>query len=369
MAIMVYPEGCDPSDPSYWFYDHTVELKFNKAKWAYYLVLPDGGRELQAGVTHTCHVIDKSAPLMAWAVKKALEKARRLFIERGYIAEDAAHADALSILYITTLDEILAEAKKADSEELEAAGETGHDAHGWIEKYIRAVLEDNENRRLELLAKFPLDERATNCCLAALEWMDKHNVRWIATERKIYSRKHKYAGTMDGLAIVDSCDSPDCCPHHFKDRLTVVDWKTSNHLYIEYLLQTAAYQQAHQEETGKTIEDRWIIRLGKDDAEFDPWHMEGQEKFQEDLDTFLAALLLCIQVDKLDDRIAAIKNERTERRKVAERAVRDGLNKLKCPDSDDYKGVRKKKCNGGDGPCVACAIKYAEKHSVEEKKQ
>src|SRR5262249_19750690 len=125
--------------------------------------------------------------------------------------------------------------------------------------------------RLELLGNFPVDERAANCCAAAVEWMSQHNVRWLKTERKCFSRKYGYAGTMDGLAVVDSCKDRLCCPHDFTDRLTLVDWKTSNALYVEYLLQTAAYQQAYQEETGETIADRWVIRLGKDDAEFDPW--------------------------------------------------------------------------------------------------
>ena len=70
----------------------------------------------------------------------------------------------------------------------------------------------------------------------------------------------------------------------FKYRLSLSDCKTSNSLRVEYLLQIAAYQHAYQEETGENIEDRWVIRLGKDDAtEFDPWHTEGDEPFRQDL--------------------------------------------------------------------------------------
>lgn len=357
--LILYADGYGDL-PSYSFYNGTETLLFDQSKWSYYRVLPDGSRERQDGVTNVCHIIDKSPALMPWAVKKALEKLKRLLILGEYVITDSNN-DEPKLLFETLLDDIIALAKKADKEELEAAGETGHAAHEWIENYIKAIIEEKEDRRLELLSKFPSDLRAANAVTAALEWMHKHNVRWISTERKCFSRKHNYAGTADGLAIVDSCENKECCPETFKDRFTLVDWKTSNFLYIEYLLQTSAYQQAIQEESGQIIEDRWIIRLGKEDAEFDPWHVSGETLFNEDFQGFLNALNLYRSVHKIEDRIDELKSQKHDRAKeklLAERAI-------KCLESDKYVGKRKKKgCNGTETMCQTCEEKYLTKNPV-----
>jgi hypothetical protein len=360
--VIIYAPGADPALPSHWFYGHTEELVFDKSSWSWFHIQPDGSRKLLNGVTGTVHIIDKSQALMPWAVKKSLEKLKRLLVERGFVTA-AQHADENTSdplpLFESILDEIITSAKKADKEELDAAAETGHAAHDWIEQYIKALLNDADHRRLELLAHFPLDERAANACVAAGEWMADHNVRWIATERKIFSLTHSYAGTLDGLARVDSCDKPACCPHPFKDRLTLVDWKTSNYLYLEYLLQTAAYQHAHQEETGDRIEDRWVIRLGKDDAEFDPWHVEGDELFAQDFTAFLNALALYRSVDVIKDRLSDVQEAKTAAKRAVAKAAKDAENLIACPVSEKYKGSRKKLgCNGTDVCCTRCSEKW-----------
>lgn len=357
VGIIIYAAGSEPNLPEYSFYNNTVRLRFDQSCWTYFRIMPDGSLVAQSGVTGVVKIIDKSAPLMAWAVRMAMEKLKRLLVEGGYIAGDGHDS---KLLFEGILDEIITVAKKADKEELEAAGETGHIAHDWIEQLINSILSGNENRRLELLAKLPTNERAANACIAAVGWMAEHNVRWTSTERKVFSLFYGYAGTMDGLARVDSCADAACCPHEFKDRLTLVDWKTSNALHIEYLLQTAAYQQAYQEETGEKIEDRWVIRLGKEDAaEFDPWHTEGNGPFQKDLEGFLNALALYRSLHKIEDRISDINEQkRAQAREIlaAERAVR-------CLDADKYKGVRKKKgCNGTDIMCETCTDTY-QKHN------
>lgn len=355
MSIIFAP-GIDPAAERYHFYNNTETLIFDKRIWTYYRILPNGALEAQNGVTGIVKIIDKSEVLMRWAVKKCCEKLRHLMLENFSVT---GGWDDISLFEIL-LDEVIKSSKKADKEELDAAGKTGHIAHDWIERYIRAILDDKDERRQELLAKLPLDERASNACVAALGFMAAHNVRWISTERKCFSRLHGYAGTMDGLALVDSCTDPTCCPNAFKDRLTIVDWKTSNYLYIEYLLQTAAYQQAYQEETGETIEDRWIIRLGKDDGEFDPWHVEGHELFEVDFRSFANALALFRSVDTTKTRIDVIQDEKKAVIRAAAKAELDRQRAIKCPKADEYKGVRKKKgCNDTDKMCEACSMTYS----------
>ncbi len=74
-------------------------------------------------------------------------------------------------------------------------------------------------------------------------------------ERSIWSKLHKYSGTIDGLASVDG-------------KFGVLDIKTSTGFFAEYNLQTAAYVLALQEFEIKNalalprdIETRWILRI------------------------------------------------------------------------------------------------------------
>jgi len=76
-------------------------------------------------------------------------------------------------------------------------------------------------------------------------------------ERQVWSRSHRYAGTVDALAEIDG-------------KFGVLDIKTSPGFYPEYNLQTAAYVTALKEyhikeALGLTreIETRWILRINQ----------------------------------------------------------------------------------------------------------
>lgn len=353
--MIIYSGGADPTLPrySFTFPDGVTEtLSFNKSEWRYYWH-HDGTLVPLDGVTGVTKICTPAAILMRWAVKVALLRAKQLLMDGGYVGTEQT-------LYESVLDEILAKAKKEDENQLEDAGAVGTAAHDWIEHVIKA--RDNEERRHELFAKFPSDERSANCCIAAVDWMVRHNVKWLFTERKIFSRKYGYAGTCDGSALVSSCDDPSCCPHKFVDRKSVIDWKSSNALRVSYLFQCAAYRQAFQEETNEKIEDTWILRLDKETGAFDPWHISGEELFQEDLKGFLNCLETCRSIAKAEDRVGGVVEVRRMKRRAAEDKIKMFEQKLKCKNSDTYKGSRIPTCNHGD-PCVACVQKYNERHA------
>lgn len=79
-------------------------------------------------------------------------------------------------------------------------------------------------------------------------------------EQRIWSERHKYAGTIDALAMVDG-------------KFGVLDIKTSSGFWPEYNLQTAAYASALQEFEVKKIlslpqdiQTRWILRIDQQKA-------------------------------------------------------------------------------------------------------
>jgi len=304
--------------------------------------------------------IGQVKPIANWSVKRAMVKLKKLMLDRNLVATEDREPVPL---FETILDEVIDSAKHAAHEELEQAGDIGTEAHAHLELIVKAILADNRPRLEELLAKGPKSEAAENCVIAALSWSCAHSVKWLASERKCFSRIHGVAGTMDGLARVSSCGSPDCCPNPFVDRLSLIDFKSSNGLWPWYCMQTAIYAAMYAEETGEKVEDRWILRLDKETAEFEPWHIEGDEKFQEDLTGYLNALAHYRSLRIIENRI----DDTAKHKQAVANAILAGKRAVKCPDADRYKGVRKKKgCNGTDVMCEACTTKYRKRNPATE---
>lgn len=355
MALVIKRHG--PLVGPYTFaYNPPERLWFAPQTWTYFRETPEGMVSL-SGVTGTIHIINKSDVLVPWATKKCVERIKHE-MDAGYLRGDGFYE-----ILAEELEKILYAGKVEHKTILDDAAECGHIAHDHVEQIIKAILAGKQARILELLAKLPDDERAANCVGAAVEWMVAHDVRWVGTERKIFSREHLYAGTLDGLAYVSSCDDPMCCPNKFVNRLSLVDWKTSNYLYTDYLLQTASYWKAHVEETGDPIEDRWVIRLGKEDGEFDPWHAEGEELFKQDFTAFEQCLALTRSMAAIEARIDSVKEQRKGAMTLKLQAAKLEAMKVKCPKAKDYKGQKKSKCLADGSQCETCAKIYAERHT------
>jgi hypothetical protein len=229
---------------SYWFYGNTEELRYDTKEHKYFRVDPELGNLTElAGVTSILRIIDRSAALVPWASKKCAEKILRTVP----LAPDSLMLAPISLVDFTKL---VLEAKDAHREILEDAGDVGHAAHKCLEDSITNAIEHTDGVVQELL-NLPTDEKALSCARSAFTWMGLHKVKWLCTERKIYSKKYGYAGTADGLAWVNSCNDASCCAEQYEKHLALIDWKSSNDLHTEYCYQTAAYLQALIEEFRK----------------------------------------------------------------------------------------------------------------------
>lgn len=76
----------------------------------------------------------------------------------------------------------------------------------------------------------------------------------------VHSHKHKYAGTIDAVAIRNTPTSTG---------IVVLDWKTSNQIYSDYALQAAAYAKAWEEMNSQKVSEAWIIRMDKYQPKFE----------------------------------------------------------------------------------------------------
>lgn len=113
-------------------------------------------------------------------------------------------------------------------ESRDKAAELGTIVHDMVEFYVRR--EDPHT----VIAGISLTEGDKNQVLSAFsafeEWFESNKFEIIAQEIQLVSEVHLYGGTPDAIA------------KDGKGRLVLLDWKTSNGVYQDYLYQLGAYR-------------------------------------------------------------------------------------------------------------------------------
>ena len=214
------------ADKIFTLYSGAVVIEFKEANHSYWKVEKDGKKRRLTGVTTFMKVLDKPA-LVPWAVNTAIDNVR----ERKEELQSAGPV---------AFEEILESAKNLYIKKKDEAADLGSIIHNWCEDYIKG-----KNPVM------PEDPQVTQGVLSFLEWVEHSKVKFASSERIIYSQKYDYVGTLDAEATIGG-------------KLYLIDFKTSNGIYPETRLQTAAYQWADQEERGVQYEGRWILRLSKE---------------------------------------------------------------------------------------------------------
>jgi hypothetical protein len=218
---------------SHKLYDGSIELKFDESKHVYTV-----NGEIIESATGVTGVINKPA-LMFWAVNQAI----------GFLENALKPGIGYDELQIKSM---LESAKMAHRKKSTEAADIGTLAHTAIETYIKTG---------KIVP--PVQPQAKICFESFLKWATEKNVKFSDSERKVYSKSHKYAGTMDFACEIDG-------------KSYIGDNKTSTGIYDEYWFQVSAYQQAYEEETGKMFDGQVIVRIGKDGS------FEVQYKYNND---------------------------------------------------------------------------------------
>ncbi len=211
-------------------YKGKVKVKFYPKSHQYWVSVNGEKFKRRTGVTTIIGIKDKSRPLKVWQQRVT---ASFLF-------------DLVKKNKEINLKSAVEAVMQCDVLKSEAA-DIGKEIHTWCEEYIRHKLKQEEFRALPKIPNFP---EAVNGVNAFLSWEKEHKVKFIATEKIVYSMKNDYIGIEDVQFIVDGlyCDG---------------DFKSSNGLYNGVRLQTAAYSFARMEEGGRKSQGRWAIRLSK----------------------------------------------------------------------------------------------------------
>lgn len=82
-----------------------------------------------------------------------------------------------------------------------------------------------------------------------MQFLDRRNIYVTPelVEKRVVSHDHRYAGTVDALAMIDG-------------KFGVLDIKTSQAIYRDYNLQTSAYMDALKNDY-ENLQTRWILRI------------------------------------------------------------------------------------------------------------
>lgn len=134
-------------------------------------------------------------------------------------------------------------------EERDAAAGIGHVVHGWIDADIRGTEREPHDLSDDDLA------RATEAWGAYERWRDAYAPEIVETETPLVSDEHRFGGTFDALAKLAG-------------RVVILDWKTSNAVYGDYLAQMGAYRLLLRECRGIEITEVDLLRVSKDDGSF-----------------------------------------------------------------------------------------------------
>ena len=204
----------------------------------------DGDEEPYVSVTHALGCIAKPA-LINWAANQertqCMEAAADLYLDLCQTPPMGRPS------YLATLQGRIGK-QKAHQKELAKAGEVGTQVHALIEWNLRQSLG-------QLVGPEPhVTDKAQWAFMAFQDWAQAVSLKPIFIEQMVFSRTHKYAGTMDLLAEVNGV-------------VALVDFKTGKSIYAEAYLQNVAYQQALREMGHLVPAAGYVVRLPKVDTD------------------------------------------------------------------------------------------------------
>src|SRR3990167_5791438 len=159
------------------------------------------------------------------------------------------------------------------------AANAGTLAHQAVEAFIRG-------QSFVYPEESEIVQKARKAFGAFIEWAEQTQLKATHTEVSMISEKHKYGGTMDALLI--------------SGKRSVGDWKSSNALYPEYLVQIAAYgklwEENHPDEP---------ITGGYHLLRFDKTNGDYTHKWWDNLDEAWEAFLLLRRLYDIDKNLKA----------------------------------------------------------------
>jgi len=194
----------------------------------------EGYDELFPSVTTVLSVIAKPA-LVPWARNVALESVKEALLERTQ--------EGPVELTPEWVDGLLQDARRRPDLVKNKAADYGAQAHDLIRQIIQGLTPEVPPEMSALVTNFEA-------------WQKEAGLELHLSETIVYSPRYRYAGSVDATA-------------HRQGALVAIDWKTGSGIYPEYALQVAAYAHALEEMNGEKVSEAWVVRFGRQSAEFE----------------------------------------------------------------------------------------------------
>lgn len=176
------------------------------------------------------------------------------------------------------------EGKTLDQARIPAAT-AGTMAHSLVEAHL------NKRELPALEGDSEIIGKARRAFDAYLTWSAMTKLEVRHTEVSLASEKHKFGGTLDAIGIVNGSNG-----------LALIDWKTSNSIYPDYLYQLAAYKLLWEENypdhpiTGGAH----LCRFAKEDGDYAHHHFPS---IDDEAGTFLVMRDLYDRVKRTEKRV------------------------------------------------------------------
>lgn len=216
-------------------YGGDVKIDFFPGAHRYKLA---GNKNWLTSVTAVTGLVDKSRVLIRWAIGLAEEHiTAHLFSGGKNKTADEARA-------------IIAEALCLHETKKDEAASFGHLVHGWAEEYANAKL--NGTPLPKVAADMP--DQVMAGINGFLDFVKAHNVRFLETERLVFSKHWGFVGTTDAIIEADGVKY-------------LVDWKTGKGIYDEMYFQLSAYVEAYREEMGEKLPSM-LVHFDKETGAF-----------------------------------------------------------------------------------------------------
>lgn len=133
------------------------------------------------------------------------------------------------------------------------AADAGTLAHLMIEKWLA---KEDPLDALATVEDLEVQGLAQQGFGAFLDWSRQTKIEVLDQEMGLVSELFGFGGTPDAVA-------------HLDGKLVLLDWKTSNAVYTDHIMQIAAYQRLWEENNPKDpLEGHHLLRFGKEFGDF-----------------------------------------------------------------------------------------------------
>jgi hypothetical protein len=237
-------------------YNGEVEIDFYPDSHRY---KKTGEKEYIPSVTSITGIIDKSRVLIYWAIG----------LTKDYLVEKFNSGQSI------TLDEIY-EACEQHKIKKEEAASIGTQVHDWAERF--SIAKTSGEQMPEIQDDF--DDRVVMGINAFLDWYKEHDIKFIESERLVYSKTFNYCGLADAIVEING-------------EKILIDYKTAKGIYTDMYYQVAAYVEAYNEENEDKIKKAIIVHFNKETGEF-----ATKEFNEEDLVKNTNTFIDCLNIKK-----------------------------------------------------------------------